>query len=211
MPGVLLSGLTLPVSVNTPALPLGIVQSIPCSAFDSSAGKGTISVEAPGTAATLGYTLTATYTACSISGITYNGTYQNVYTRFTAGNDFSSVGTYKNFMITGSGQATQTLNGKSICNSTPQEPYNCYYSEGNRGWASDASLNSGNATGTFVVGYGSGTLRFAMARITSTGGSATVTGANGSKAVITRNSATSFTVAIATSSGGASTGYTVTR
>jgi hypothetical protein len=191
------------------ALPQGVSATLSCSLL-ASGGTGTITYDISGTAVTAGTSVSFTYNACSYSGYTFNGSVSIVYDRYTSPTDMSFTISYTNFTASGPGVPSQSISGRSSCN-VAAGVSSCYYNDGTRGWSSTMSYSaSGTVNGSYAVNYGNGSVQVTYVNFGATGGTATITGANGSKAVITRNSATSFTVTITPSGGGASTSYTVT-
>jgi hypothetical protein len=203
------AGFKSPLGVELAALPQGIVATISCSTFGSG-GSGSITYDISGTAVAAGTSISYTYNACSYSGYTFNGSVSLVYDRYVGPTDFAYTVTYTNFTVAGVGVGSQSVSGKSSC-SFSGGTASCYYNDGSRGWSSTMSYSStGVVNGSYAVNYGNGSVQVTYANFGATGGTATITGANGSKAVVTRNSATSFTVTITPSGGGASSSYTVT-
>jgi hypothetical protein len=203
------AGFKTPFGVETAALPQGVSATISCSLF-ASGGSGSITYDISGTAITTGTAISYTYNACSYSGYTFNGAVNIVYDRYVSPSDFAFTISYTNFTASGPGVASQSVSGKSSC-SVAAGVSSCYYNDGTRGWSSTMSYSaSGTVNGSYAVNYGNGSVQVTYANFGATGGTATITGANGSKAVVTRNSATSFTVTITPSGGGASSSYTVT-
>lgn len=150
-----------------------------------------------------------TYNACSYSGYTFNGTFKLVYDRYVSPTDFTYTAEYLNFTVAGNGASSQTISGKQTC-SLSAGSASCYYNDGSRGWSSTMTYSGGVVNGSYAVNYGNGSVQVTYANFGATSGTATMTGSNGSKAVITRISATSFTVSITTATGGTATSYTVT-
>lgn len=132
-----------------------------------------------------------------------------MYDRYVSPTDFTYTAEYVNFTVAGNGVASQTISGKQTC-SLSAGSASCYYNDGSRGWSSTMTYSSGVVNGSYAVNYGNGSVQVTYANFSATSGTATMTGSNGSKAVITRTSATSFTVSITTATGGSPTSYTVT-
>lgn len=203
------AGFKTPFGVETLALPQGVAATLSCSLL-ASGGTGSITYDISGTAVTAGTSVSFTYNACSYSGYTFNGSVSIVYDRYVSPTDLSFTISYTNFTASGPGVPSQSISGRSSCN-VAAGVSSCYYNDGTRGWSSTMSYSaSGTVNGTYAVNYGNGSVQVTYVNFGATGGTATITGANGSKAVITRNSATSFTVTITPSGGGASSSYTVT-
>jgi hypothetical protein len=202
------AGFKGPLGVELAALPTGISASLSCSLLGSG-GTGTITYDIPNTTLGAGYTVTYVYNACSYGGNTFNGGFSIVYDRYVSSTDFSYTATYTNFTVSGNGFSNQAISGKTSC-SYSGGTASCYYSDGARGWSSTFVYSGGVANGSYAVNYGNGTAQVNYVNFSATGGTATVTGANGSKAVITRTSATGFTVVITPSNGAAPLTYSVT-
>jgi hypothetical protein len=196
-----------PFGIEALTLPNGVAQTISCSSL-ASGGTGSVSVDTPAIGIVSGYTITITYNACSFSGYTYNGTATITYDSYVSATNYTSTLAYKNFSVSGPGVPVETVNGKVTCTINGSST-SCYYNDGSRGWSSTMTYANGTANGSYAANYGNGSVQVTFNNFNATGGTATVTGANGSKAVITRTSATSFTVVITPSTGAASTTYTV--
>ncbi len=202
------SGVKGPFGVQLAALPSGVSASLSCSLLGSG-GSGSISYEVPSTAIASGYTVSYTYNACSYAGYTFNGTVTLTYDRYTSPTDFAYTVKYSNFSVSGNGLSSTNVSGTTSCNLSGGTA-SCYYNDGTRGWSSTMTYSNGAVNGSYAVNYGNGSVQVSYVNFGATGGTATVTGSNGSKAVITRTSATAFTVAITPSTGAATSTYTVT-
>ena len=187
----------LPRAVETASLPVGIVQDVSAYICKS----GTASIDVPSSLPAAGYKMTGTYNNCSLTagGFTLSGTYTVEYTRYTGPTDFALKSTYTNFTMTGTGLPTQSYNGSVTCDfkgTTTDYASACYYSDGSRAWSGSVTYSGNAATGTYAANYGSATIKVSYSKFGTAGGTATVTGANGYSAVITWDSATSYTVKI---------------
>ncbi|MEJ2793930.1 hypothetical protein WAE56_10960 [Iodobacter sp. LRB] len=201
------TGVKGPLGVEIGSLPTGISSSISCSLFGSG-GSGSISYDIPTTGIAAGTVLTYTYNQCNINGLaTYNGTFSLTYNRYVSPSDFSYTSKYTNFTVNGNGFTNQAINGSSTCDFS-KGAMSCYYSDGTRGWSSNLTYSNGTVNGSYAVNYGTGTIQVKYTNFNATSGSCEITGANGSKALITRTSAKQFTVSI-TGANGSSTSYTV--
>jgi hypothetical protein len=201
------TGVKGPLGVEIGSLPTGISSSISCSIFGAG-GSGSISYDIPTTGIAAGSVLTYTYNQCNINGLaTYNGTFSLTYNRYVSPSDFAYTSKYTNFTVNGNGFNNQAINGSSTCDFS-KGAMSCYYSDGSRGWSSNLTYSNGTANGSYAVNYGTGTIQVKYTNFSATSGSCEITGANGSKALITRTSAKQFTVSI-TGTNGSSTSYTV--
>jgi hypothetical protein len=202
-------GVTLPTGIEVGALPTGVVTTINCTDIGGTAGS--VSVDAPqATQPAAGLAISYTYNGCAVNGIVFNGTSRTVIDRYVSQTDFAFTSTYINFTVKYPNLTLRTLNGSQSCNLV-NSVASCYFSDGTRGWSSTMNYSStGVVNGTYGVKYGSGVVKVTYTNFGPTSGTAVITGANGSVATITRNSASSFTVSIKTSSTSALTVYTVT-
>jgi hypothetical protein len=189
------TGIKGPLGVGIGNLPSGIVGSIDCSMFGTNS-SGSISYDFPTTAIATGTVLTYTYKQCNIGGqATYNGVFSLTYNRYVSPTDFSYTSKYSNFTVTGNGLTNQAISGSSTCDYS-KSVMSCYYSDGTRGWSSNLTYSNGTVNGSYAVNYGSGTIQVKYTNFSATSGTCEITGANGSKALITRTSAKQFTVSI---------------
>lgn len=187
----------LPRGIETASLPVGIVQDV----SQYICKTGTASVDIPTSLPAAGYKITGTYNNCSmtVGGFTLSGSYTVEYTRYTSATDFALKSTYNNFTMTGTGLPTQSYSGTVTCDyKAGVNDYSsaCYYSDGTRAWSGNVTYSGNAATGTYAANYGSATIKVTYSKFGTAGGTATVTGANGYSAVITWDSATSYTVKI---------------
>jgi hypothetical protein len=185
--------------VQTGALPGGIAfsQTIQCSLLASNgSGSVTISYDYPnGLADFTGGTVTYTYNQCSFSGITSNGTFRMTYSRFASAMDYTYTTTWTNFTTSFQGQST-TISGSQTCTATAGVA-RCDYSDSTgRTWTSGLTYSNATLNGSYTANYGGGVVTVKYTNFNATGGTAEITGANGTKIVITRNSATRYTVVI---------------
>jgi hypothetical protein len=185
-----------PGGILSSRLPTGIAQTISCSQL-AAGGTGTITFDFPLVASLQGQTISYTYNNCSYSGYTFNGTFALTYDRYTSPTDFTYTATWTNFTVSGGGVATQSYSGKQTCTLAGGAAVSCFYSDTTgRSWSGTVSYTGGILNGTYTANYGSGVVTIKYTNFGVNGGTAEFTGANGTKVVITRNSATKFTVVI---------------
>lgn len=190
-----------PLGIASSRLPTGIAQTIQCSQI-AAGGTGSITFDIPLSVALAGGNLqgaviTYTYNSCSFSGFTYNGTFTISYDRYTGPTDFTYTASWTNFTVVGAGVASQSYSGKQTCSVAGGTSVNCFYSDTTgRSWSGTVSYTGGILNGTYSANYGNGVVTVKYTNFGATGGTAEFMGANGTKIVITRNSATKFTVVI---------------
>jgi hypothetical protein len=195
-------------------LPNAIIETHQCSA-DAAGASGTIVLDAPGVASadaapSVGSVLNINFNACGSPSTGYiNGAIKLTFTRYVSENDMAFTENIQNLVITGNAAGSFTVNASVSCD-VASGAVTCNYNDGARGWGGSTAYAGGILNGTYAGNYGSGIVSVTYKNFGATSGTATVTGANGSKAVITRNSASSFTVSITTETGATASVYTVT-
>jgi hypothetical protein len=206
-----------PGGVSITKLPSGIVTTIDCAQIPSSGCTGSFSVDTNITdeAFTAGSTITITYNnlrytaLAGIGDFIYNGTISTTYTRFVSFSDFASTTTYTGLTF---GDGAAPLTSTSTCD-IKGSVYNCSYLVDGASVSNASVTRSGTTTRV-----SSGTIRanFADAggfvdcvynnwsfdsatSTTSAGGVVTITGTNGTTAVITSLGAGKYRVEITVS------------
>lgn len=191
------AGFKGPLGSASDGLPTGVAATLDCSLYG---GSGSITYDVPGAAVVAGTEIVYTFNACKIEDFTYNGVFRLKYTRFNSASDFAYTATYENFSLATAGQPTEVISGSQsydVLNGV----VSTYYSDGKRGWSSNLTYTNGVANGSYAVAYGSGTVTVKYTNFGPTSGTVEITGANGSKILLTRTSATAFTVKLTDKSG----------
>jgi hypothetical protein len=202
----------LPMGVQAAALPTGVTMDLTpkCQGGGSASLSGDITQGS--TSMPVNTPLTTTFNNCAlfIGGATASGSMVITFTRYTSAADAAFNINFSNFSMSGGGlPSMQTFSGAVACEyQGAVTASSCYYSDGNRSWDTGTSYTSGTAHGSYATNYGSGTVKVALSGFGTPGGTATITGANGYSAVVTYNSAISYTVVITVN--GTPTTYTVT-
>ena len=171
-------------------------------------GGGTLDYDIPTDTASptggfkAGTTYTYTYNNCknvsTSSSYSYssvqNGKFIIKYLRYNSSSDFAYTYVYDNLTndYTVNGKNTKyTYSGGQSCD-YKGGAYSCFYSDGKRGWSSSITYVNGVLNGVYATTYSGGTIRVTYKDYGPTGGTVTVEGANGTKTVMTRLSATSW-------------------
>jgi hypothetical protein len=199
------AGVKGPLGSASDGLPTGVTGSLDCSLYG---GTGNITYDYPSTAIGAGTEIVYSYNACKISGSTFNGVYRLKYTRFTSSSDFAYTASYENFTIATAGQPTQNISGSQSYDYA-NGVVSTFYSDGTRGWSSNLTYSNGVVNGSYAVAYGSGTVTVKYTNFGPTSGTVEISGANGSKILMTRTSASAFTVKL-TDKAGVVTTYSYT-
>ncbi len=193
--------LRIPGGVRAGALPAGIAQTVQCSLLGTG-GSGSVTFDIPDAILFSGgnfsnATLSYTFNGCTFDGVTLNGTMKISYGANWSATNFSYSATFENLTWSGLGQSG-TYSGTQRCTAV-NNVVNCTYSDTTgRSWTSGTQYNSSTQTlnGTYSVNYGQGVVTVKYTNFGAVSGTCEITGANGSKVVITRNSATKYTVVV---------------
>ncbi len=188
----------LPFGARNVGLPGAIAQTLPCTQLGGTAGSVTFDIP---TAALLaggnlaGFTIAYTFTGCVIEGSTINGNVSVKWLTYAPPN-YSFEMTYSNLTASYAGQSVLPVSGKLLCSVSDAKETCNYQDNTGRSWSQGASYNAGVLNGTYSTNYGGGVITLKYTNFGATGGTAEIMGANGSKMVITRNSATKYTVVV---------------
>jgi hypothetical protein len=160
-----------------------------------------------GRAIKAGTTYTYTYKKCVYSGgtgtsaysTTFDGGYEWKYARYNSATDYAYTWKYNNFTYTtnyGGKTNTYTFKGGQSCD-IKDKTYNCFYSDGTRGWSSKVTYADGKLNGTYAWGYNGKTVKITYTDYSATSGSVLVEGytdANGKTTSykMVRTSATAY-------------------
>ncbi len=176
---------SLPGGVNFLFLPAGVEQACP--------GGGNYSFTEP-TSNAPGTTFTITFNNCAlVVGEFINGTVTTRLDTFVDDANFSFTST---FNITSTGIAS-AITGSTICN-IANNVATCYFTDGTHTFETSFSLSAGVINGAYQWVFQTlGTVLFTFSNWTTTGGTITVTGANGTSATIV-HSLTNLVVTIGT-------------
>ncbi len=172
--------------------------------------SGSFTIAAPVDVAAPGTTFTIDFTNCvDVAGLMANGRMNGVVKTANAAGDATSYTlSWTDFRLSGSSVVggSVTISGAASCTVDSKGDAACTYSDsGARAWGTATTYTNGVLNGTYTGNYGGGVVTVKYTNFSASSGTAEFTGANGSKVLITRNSATKFTVVVTV--GGVSSTY----
>jgi hypothetical protein len=211
-----------PFGAQIKGLPLGVAQTVDCATLGSGVCTGSFTVDTNATGQNLaGTSTTITYNNvvfASIAGsFAYNGTVQITYDRYTSANDFRVTTNYSNLSVGGAA----AVSGSYVCDVTPSAS-SCDYLVNGASVSDNITVSrSGTSTtvtrGTLRANYAgaggyvdcvyNGWTYNSASNSATAGGTVTVNGVNGTRAVITAQANGRYTVAITVN--GTTTTYNV--